>query len=788
MTRCVCGIIVASFVAVSAVGEDAFPHQVPLAERKIIKLYGWERPDTKGFREHIEEIQRAGFDGVGINVMPDEKIPDKDWGKSGNYLWISSHAFKREDFSNAVADLKATDMGGVTENFIHVAMRGTRMVDFSGEGWSTAVDNARVLSWVAKEGGLAGVTLDVEDAGPLYYRGTRRAKFTFEEYGALARQGGREWMAALCEDCPEMTVILTMGHWFALHYMQRYGLAELEDVEEYTFLPAFIDGMLEGASEGATIVDGCELTYPFMHYKTFEDFRRRTTAEDLSLTAVPELYRKTMRKALSVWTGFPKDYGSAALSAAPQKNHFSPSRFEHAIANALALSDKYVWVWSGANVWWPVTMPCYDGKKTFPMSQDYIMALAKARKPHSKTWSPRAPDRKEYGNVAPGIEEDLAGLMATHEKLMTLPEEWWFRLDPDAIIEEHMDEFDGWLSPEYVGLDEELCGWRKISTASHWEAQEIPYDGAAWYRVRFNPPDEAAGRRVWACFTKVLGKVKAYGACEGRGPAVEIRTTREGDRVMLPLTGMTRADKWTFIAMRVYSPEGPGGIAGPVVLVGRKGETASAITERRVLVDLDLTKTTRERVADQSGLGNDGTIHGATTTENGLSFDGENDYVDCGNDTSLIPASDEISWEVDICPVAQQEQGIRFHIIAGKHPMYTNGLYFDYGVKPNQILFFQGSASGPRYHITDYAKFHHVVATFGGETMTLYVDGALVESRRSLIPPVANDAPLFIGGGEVDVFRGSACTIRRVRVYNYCLEEGEVAALYKKHTGEIEQP
>lgn len=420
----------------------------------------------------------------------------------------------------------------------------------------------------------------------------------------------------------------------------------------------------------------------------------------------------------------------------------------------------------------------------FLMSQDYVRALAKARKPHSKTWWPRPPDRKKYGNVAAGTAEDLADLMETHEKLMTLPAEWWFLLDPDAVIEEHMDEFDGWLSPWYVGLDEALCGWRKISTASHWEAQEIPYDGAAWYRVRFDPPEQAAGRRVVACFTKVLGKVKAYAACEGRGPAVEIKTTREGDRVMLPLTGMTRKDKWTFIAMRVYSAEGPGGIAGPVVLLGRKGETASPITEKRLLVDLDFAKAAGERVADQSGLGNDGTIHGATATQNGLSFDGETAYVDCGNAMSLIPASNEISWEVDICPVAEQEHGIRFHIVAGKHPSYINGLYLDYGRKPNQILFFQGSPSGPRYRITDYGKFHHVVGTYDGETMKLYVDGKLVDSKRNLIPPVASDALLFIGGGRTDVFRGSACTIRTARVYNYALSASEVATRFDQRAAE----
>ena len=56
---------------------------------------------------------------------------------------------------------------------------------------------------------------------------------------------------------------------------------------------------------------------------------------------------------------------------------------------------------------------------------------------------------------------------------------------------------------------------------------------------------------------------------------------------------------------------------------------------------------------DESGYGNDGIIHGATWTTGisgkALSFDGIDDYIDCGNDASLDIA-DEITIEAWMYP------------------------------------------------------------------------------------------------------------------------------------------
>ena len=69
--------------------------------------------------------------------------------------------------------------------------------------------------------------------------------------------------------------------------------------------------------------------------------------------------------------------------------------------------------------------------------------------------------------------------------------------------------------------------------------------------------------------------------------------------------------------------------------------------------------------ADSSDYGNDGTIHGATWTTgkpgSALKFDGNDDYVDCGNDPSL-----DIDEEITIMAWVKPNSTNVLQIIAGK--------------------------------------------------------------------------------------------------------------------------
>gem|GEM_PF-3680658 len=773
------GLALFTGLTAAAVRAAPGPSQVPYSERKVIKLYGWERPDTRALRENIDVIRRSGFDGLGLNVMPNEPLPKELWGDSGNYLWFGAHRFRDADFSNAAADLNGTDLGPLTDNFIHVAARGPRAVPFTDPAnWEIVAANAAVLSRFCRATGLTGVTLDIEDAHQFFYTSALRETHNFTELNAAVRRAGRVWMDALCSAKPDMTLVLTMGHWFTRHYMDRLGLDRVEAVVDYAFVPAFIDGLLEGAAAAgaATVVDGCELTYPFMVHKTFADFLRRTRQEDLALTRVPDLYRRHLRKALAIWPGFPKDYGTDALGAALEKNHYSPVRFEHALANALALTDRYVWIWSGANVWWPVTAPCYDGRTTFQIPAAYRQALDRGRQAHDPAWTPHAPDRTDYGTVAAAATAPAA-VTADYEVLQTLPDIWWFLPDYDVVFAEYMDEFDGWLSPHNVGLDPAAAGWQRLSIRCNWESQDVPYDGAAWYRLKFTPAPASSGRRVWLCLSKVLGEVKAYGACQGRGPTVQLTPRPVGDSVLLPLTGLVEAEHWTLLALRVYAPTGPGGLAGPAFLVTEPGAAPVRVEPHRVLADYDLRTLNGRQVPDRSGLGNHAVLSGGEPGPSGITFDGTGDVLDAGRSPSLNPGGSEVTWELVFALLDTPASSVRYRLLAAKHPSYMNGLYLDTGVQPPTVTFLQGAATdAPRYAISEHGRWFHVAGTYDGERMRLYVDGRLVDTRYNPVPPVASDAPLLIGGGVSDIIRSTPCGVRCFQLYNYCLSPETVAA------------
>jgi hypothetical protein len=67
---------------------------------------------------------------------------------------------------------------------------------------------------------------------------------------------------------PDMVIIFTFAHSkVALDKVQTGGRTS------YDLLPAFIDGMLEGADPRATLIDGCEAGYGNFGSAQFQNFR-----------------------------------------------------------------------------------------------------------------------------------------------------------------------------------------------------------------------------------------------------------------------------------------------------------------------------------------------------------------------------------------------------------------------------------------------------------------------------------------------------------------------------------
>ena len=190
---------------------------------------------------------------------------------------------------------------------------------------------------------------------------------------------------------------------------------------------------------------------------------------------------------------------------------------------------------------------------------------------------------------------------------------------------------------------------------------------------------------------------------------------------------------------------------------------------------------------DSSGYDNHGTIYGAIYNPDqwggeALSFDGLNDYVDCGIevDDSFTTG---ITLEAWIMPASQQNGGIISNDITYSskkgydfflwYGNAVNGrLYIDFGNS-----FSLGRTSWPIPNSDWYNQWHHVAATWDGIWIKLYADGskvAEVEYSGSYSDPGKNT---FIGA--INTTTPPAYYFNRlideVRIWNIALSPSTIA-------------
>ncbi|NQE46008.1 hypothetical protein C5S31_08300 [ANME-1 cluster archaeon GoMg2] len=214
-------------------------------------------------------------------------------------------------------------------------------------------------------------------------------------------------------------------------------------------------------------------------------------------------------------------------------------------------------------------------------------------------------------------------------------------------------------------------------------------------------------------------------------------------------------------------------------------------------------------VKDESGRGNDGTIYGATWTEGisgkALSFDGVDDYVDCGSDTfDNIGAA--VTVEAWIKPT--DANGNVFE--GGQTNDYND--FFRFQVYGGKVQFALRTGSATRYDIrTDNnartgseiiftGVWQHLVGVADGvNAPKIYLNG-VEQSTIQLVSPdytkglgdmVGTGNKYFIGKEKTDnlnrfFFNG---IIDEVAIYNRALSAEEVEAIYlaKRAGGSTEE-
>ncbi len=348
-------------VALMTVPSRADDPDSAVAPKKLIE-WGWDEPDARFLREHIDEMERYPFDGLVFHVNSSQ---------GGNFVWEmwGGRRFERDEFADAVTDLRATNFNRFTEQFLRVNVTPGTVDWFDDAAWQGVLHNSGVAAQVVRDGRCRGFMFDVEQYQHELFNFERQPPGrTWDECRAMVRQRGGEWMREVNRHCPEVTILLTFGYSLAQPKVERDSSRSTEGADasnkernefrstlrartRYGLLADFLDGMLDACSETTVLVDAWEQSYPYKQPEQFAEAYETIRKRALDWTAAPEQYRQHVRAGFGLWLDYDwrhKGWDVADLS----KNFFAPDEFEAALRAALDRSDQYVWIYTEQPRWW----------------------------------------------------------------------------------------------------------------------------------------------------------------------------------------------------------------------------------------------------------------------------------------------------------------------------------------------------------------------------------------------------------------------------------------------------
>jgi len=195
---------------------------------------------------------------------------------------------------------------------------------------------------------------------------------------------------------------------------------------------------------------------------------------------------------------------------------------------------------------------------------------------------------------------------------------------------------------------------------------------------------------------------------------------------------------------------------------------------------------------DRSGLGNNGTISGATVTpgkiRQGMKFNGTSDYVDCGTNSSILSDTTTVSAWVKYDGSQSNAPLLRWSTNTAPPPP---SLHVEYTGASNGPLLYLGNTEwryfSPTNPVNIYDNNWHqmifVVENNDVDGSLLFVDGQQQAiSTTDTSGGAAIKTRLDIGrSGSSNYFNGS---LDDVRIYNRALSASEISNLY--NTGKVE--
>ena len=386
--------------------------------------------------------------------------------------------------------------------------------------FAVTVANWVLAARICREAGLKGFMLDFELWATTNGKYPRAWDYTFNKKhnsGGVPsfdacykkwRQRGRELMAAVCAEYPDITMINYHGSHDGPLAARRHRRARSP-----TASTPFPPVTMACSHRFSTACSKASPTGPGPLSSTAARCITRPIARDSSPIAsththVAGSYARCLAN-LTITCASRSQRGSTGAAGARNPdwswpwqtqppyhdNQFTPAENEHSLYCALLETDKYVWLWTERAVFFPKCGFAMAADSPITVNEDYRQALLNCRKPHALNF--KRDDRgasADPPSTLPRYDEQqaLTPLEDKYEYIASLPITWRFWAD-----DENISTFGGGSigKPDWQLDGQSYSNWRTIRTDDYFENQGVQFNGHAWYHTEFDIPASLGGKK-----------------------------------------------------------------------------------------------------------------------------------------------------------------------------------------------------------------------------------------------------------------------------------------------------
>lgn len=314
-------------------------------------------------------LEATPFDGCTLS-------PIVDTTRSDSYQYLGFRAFGTTawsytlDMAASVSDAKTIGFSKFAHNFIAMEVTPGNIDWGSDNHRRSVVNNFRLAARLCAEAGFKGIWFDPEPyADQLWASATYNKKYSLKTMQGFVKQWGKEIIEGVAKEHPTNVFMHIFGYYPCASLLTPPYNQEPTPGGQYELYADFLDGLYEGVAPEVQLIDGCESAVALTQGYQFDQYR-----PIFQNPFVRHSKKATERMKMS----FPMylDYQAAPFDAVTDTNNpRSAAAVESITRVATQYSDKYMWVYQGAPLWWGTP----DGQHP-AMPTVYINAVKNARR------------------------------------------------------------------------------------------------------------------------------------------------------------------------------------------------------------------------------------------------------------------------------------------------------------------------------------------------------------------------------------------------------------------------